>query len=361
MSKDYYQLLGVEKGASKDDIKKAFRKLAHKFHPDKKGGDEARFKEVSEAYSVLSDDKKRAEYDSYGRVFSGGAHSTGSGQGAGGFEGFDFSQFTNGAGFDINLDDIFGGFGDMFGGGRQRTNRGRDISIDIELAFRESIFGVTRRVLLTKDSTCNKCSGSGAEPGTKTKTCPTCNGKGQVVESRRSPFGVFSVNSTCGTCHGRRSVPEKPCSHCKGSGIERREEEVTIVIPAGIDDGQVIRMSGGGEAVSGGATGDLYIKIHVRPDPHFRKEGFNLVTDFPIKITDALLGVEHKLETLEGPLPITIPPLQSTDEILRVKGKGVPLDRGRRGDLLIRVKVEFPKKLSREAKEILDQLKKEGV
>ncbi len=355
MSKDYYEVLGIDRKASKDDIKKAFRKLAHKYHPDKSGGDESKFKEVSEAYAILSDDKKRAEYDAYGRVFSGG-HAQGQG-----FEGFDFSQFneSGGMGFDIDLNDIFGGFSDMFGG--RRTRRGRDISIDIELTFKESIFGLTRKVLITKDSECATCNGSGQEPGSKTKTCATCNGKGQVVESRRSPFGVFSVSSTCGTCKGRKVVPEKPCTVCRGAGVHRREEEITIVIPAGIDNGQVIRMGGLGESIQGGSPGDLYVKVHVRTDSKFRKEGMNLVTDLPIKISDALLGGEYALETLDGTVSVKVPPLRSVDEILRMKGRGVPHDRGKRGDLLIRVKVEFPQKLSREAKELLDKLKREGI
>jgi len=356
MSKDYYSILGIDKKASKDDIKKAFRKLAHKYHPDKSGGDEGKFKEASEAYSILSDDKKRAEYDSYGRVFSGAGPGFGQDGNASGFEGFDFSQ----AGFDIDLNDIFGGFSDIFGGGRG-GRRGRDISIDIELSFRESIFGVTRRVLITKDNTCSRCAGNGAEPGSKTKTCPTCNGKGQVVESRRSPFGVFSVSSVCPTCHGKREVPEKPCTVCRGSGIERREEEISVTVPAGIDNGQVIRMGGLGEAVSGGATGDLYIKVHARPDPKFRKEGFNLITDLPVKVSDALLGVEYKLETLDGPVAVKVPPLRSPDEILRMKGRGVPIEKGRRGDLLIRVRVEFPQKLSKEARKSVENLKEEGI
>lgn len=359
MSKDYYQILGIEKKATKDDIKKAFRALAHKYHPDKKGGDEAKFKEVSEAYSVLSDDKKRAEYDAYGRVFQG----AGGAQGGAGFDGFDFSGFSgaNGAEFDIDLNDIFGGFSDIFGEAGRRGMRGRDISIDLELSFKESVFGVTRKVLLTKDSTCSHCQGSGGEPGTKTKTCPTCNGKGQIMESRRSPFGVFSVTSVCTTCKGRKTVPEKECKVCHGAGIEKRQEEITVAVPAGIDNGQVIRMGGLGEAVAGGQTGDLYVKVHVRPDKLFRKEGYNIVTELPIKITDALLGGEYRLETFEGPTAVKVPPLHSPDEILRMKGKGVPIDRTRRGDLLIRVRVELPQKLSKNAKEILEKLKKEGI
>lgn len=355
MAKDYYSVLGVDKKASKDDIKKAFRKLAHKYHPDKKGGDEAKFKEASEAYAVLSDDKKRAEYDAYGRVFSGGG-----GTGGGGFEGFDFSQFAGTmGGFDINMDDIFGGFSDIFGG--RREHRGRDISIDIELSFKESIFGTVRKVLVTKDTTCERCGGTGAEPKTSTKTCPTCNGKGQVVEQRRSPFGVFQSVSTCTTCHGRRVVPETPCTTCKGRGVEHKQVELSVSIPAGIENGQMIRMTGAGEAIPGGATGDLYIKVHVQPHARFRKEGYNLVTELPIKITDSLVGAEYTLETLDGSTSVTVPPLRSTDEILRVKGKGVPMEGGRRGDILIRVKVEFPQKLSKKAKDILNDLKKEGI
>lgn len=366
VAKDYYQVLGVERKASKDDIKKAFRKLAHKYHPDKKGGDEAKFKEASEAYAVLSDDKKRAEYDAYGRVFSGGAGAQGfGGQGQ---EGFDFSDIFQGFGGgnyegEVDINDLFGSFSDLFGG--RRSQRGRDISIDIELQFKESIFGATRRVLITKDALCTRCQGNGAEPGTNTKTCPTCNGKGQIVESRRSPFGVFQTTATCQTCHGRRVVPEKPCTTCKGRGVERREEEVSITTPPGIDNGQVIRMSGMGEAYPGGSAGDLYIKIHVRPHTRFRKEGFNLITDLPVKITDALTGAEYPLETLDGMTTVKVPPLRSTDEILRMKGKGIPTDpnggAGRRGDLLIRVKVEFPTKLSREARELLAKLKQEGI
>jgi molecular chaperone DnaJ len=356
MPKDYYSILGVDKKASQDDIKKAFRKLAHQYHPDKKGGNEAKFKEASEAYAVLSDEKKRAEYDSYGRVFSGG----GSGGAGAGFDGFDFSQFSGDGGFDVNIEDLFGGFSDIFGSGR-RTRRGRDISIDVELSFKESIFGVTRRVLVTKDAECSSCTGSGAEPGSKTKTCPTCNGKGQVVESRRSPFGVFSVSSTCAACNGKRTVPEKICGKCRGSGVERREDEVTVVVPAGIDNGQVIRMGALGEAISGGSAGDLYVKVHVRPDPKFRKEGLNLVTELSIKVTDAVMGAEYKLETLDGPVSVTVPPLRSADEILRMKGKGVPVERNRRGDLLIRVRVEFPQKLTKEARALLEKLKVEGI
>ncbi len=356
---DYYHTLGVDKKSSKDDIKSAFRKLAHKYHPDKQGGDEKKFKEISEAYAVLSDDKKRAEYDAYGRVFSDGSG------GGGGFDGFDFSQFggfQNGQGFEINIDDLFGGFGDIFGGGRRgREKRGRDISIDIELSFRESVFGVERRILLTKDAQCDRCSGNGAEPGTKTKTCGTCGGKGAIVENQRSPFGVFSVSRECPTCHGAKEVPEKACTTCRGHGVTRKESEVVVAVPSGIENGQVIRMGQMGEAVQGGKPGDLYIKLHVQDHSHIRREGFNLIAELPIKFTDALLGGTYTVESLDGAETLDVPPLKSTDEIIRVKGKGVPMGGGKRGDLLVRVRVELPHKLSKNAQELLHKLKEEGI
>lgn len=360
---DYYHILGVDKKASKDDVKKAFRTLAHKYHPDKKGGNEKKFKEISEAYAVLSDDKRRAEYDAYGHTFAGG----GGGQGGfSGFDGFDFSQFSGfqqGGGFEINIDDLFGGFSDVFGGrrGGRGERRGRDISIDIELTFRESIFGVERKILLTRDVACSHCTGSGAEPGTKTVTCATCTGRGTIVESQRSPFGVFSVSRECPTCKGRKTVPEKNCTICSGRGVLRKEEEIRAVVPAGIENGQVVRMAQMGEAIAGGKAGDLYIKLHVAPDPRFKREGFNLHTDLPIRVTDALLGAEYTVETLDGPHQLTIPPLKTIDEIIRIKGKGVPDGRSKRGDLLVRLRVELPHKISPEANELLKNLKKEGI
>ncbi len=354
---DYYAVLGVDKSASQDDIKKAFRTLAHKYHPDKKGGDEKKFKEASEAYAVLGDAKKRAEYDQYGRVFSG----AGSNGGAQGFEGFDFSQFGGfggQGGFEVNIEDLFGG---MFGGGRQSRRRGRDVSIDIELSFKESVFGATRTVVLTKDTACNTCDGSGAEPGSKLVECKTCNGKGQVVESQRSPFGTFSVARTCDTCKGKKKIPEKKCHSCKGAGVERREVEVTIEVPAGIEDGQAIRLSGDGEAMQGAEAGDLYVKVHVIHDKKFRREGSTIVSDLSIKVTDALLGATYTIESVDGPLKIDIPPLKKGSELLRVKGKGVPTSPGKRGDFIIHVSVEFPNKLSKESTELIKKLQSEGL
>lgn len=354
--KDYYQILGVERGANEEDIKKAFRKLAQKYHPDKKGGDEAKFKEVSEAYAVLSDKKKRAEYDTYGKTFAGG--------GAGGFGGFDFSNFAQGAGFgngqqfEFDLGDIFGEF---FGGGGARARRGRDISIDIELAFKESVFGTERRVLIAKTGECDTCHGSGAKQGAAMISCTTCNGKGEIRESRSSFFGTFTSSRVCPKCHGRGQVPEAPCPTCKGEGVMRKQEEVHVVVPAGVSDGEMIRMPGRGEALAGASAGDLYVKLHVKSDPHFTREGNNLLTTLPVKLTDALLGAEYRARTLDGEVAVAIPAGVEHGEVVRVKNEGVPSGRGSRGDLLVRIDIQFPKKLSREAKDLIEQLRKAGL
>ncbi|HEY4499011.1 MAG TPA: molecular chaperone DnaJ [Candidatus Paceibacterota bacterium] len=357
MPKNYYEVLGVPKSASTDDIKKAFRKLAHKFHPDKKGGDSEKFKEVSEAYSVLSDDKKRAEYDSYGRVFS----DAGGGAGAGGpFGGFDFSGFANGTnGFEgFDLGDIFG---DIFTGGRTREQRGRDISVDVELSFADSIFGTDRKILIAKTSKCDTCDGNGAAKGSAIETCKTCNGKGKVHETKRSFFGSFSTVTICEVCRGKGKVPKEKCHTCHGMGVHRKDEEIAIKIPSGIEDGEVIRLSGAGEAIPNGIAGDLYVKIHVKRHSLFTKEGSNLVSNLSIKLSTALLGGDYRLQTLDGEMNIKIPAGVSIGEILRVRGKGVPVDKSKRGDLLIKLSIELPSKLSKEAQRLVEELKKEGI
>jgi molecular chaperone DnaJ len=360
-NRDYYEVLGIDKKASKDEIKKAFRNLAHKYHPDKKTGDDAKFKEINEAYSVLSDDRKRAEYDSYGRVFNGGTGAGASGFGGGqGFSGFDFSQFTQGGGdFEFDLGDIFG---NVFGGGRKaQTKRGRDISIDLELSFEESIFGVERSVLLNKVSKCDNCSGSGAEKGSEMIKCDTCNGKGQIREVKRTFFGQFESNATCEVCKGTGKIPKTKCHICHGAGILKKETEIKVKIPPGIDNGEMMRLTGAGEAITSGTAGDLYIKIYVKKHPLFRKDGVNLVMDQNIKLTDALLGGEQTVQTLDGAIKVKIPEGVTHGEVLRVKNKGVPDERGHRGDILIKVHVSMPKKLSKDAKKAIEKLKEEGV
>lgn len=360
MAKDYYQTLGVNKGASKDEIKKAFYKLAHKYHPDKKEGDEAKFKEVNEAYQILSDDGKRSKYDQYGSQFEnmgqGGGFS-----GQGGFEGFDFSGFQQGgAEFDFgNLNDIFSDF--FGGGGRREARRGRDISTEVQISFADSIFGTTRKVLITKTSNCLTCHGSGAKVGTKMETCKTCNGQGQIREAKRTIFGNIASNKICEHCLGTGEVPKENCDTCKGKGVLRREEEVSIIIPAGIRDGEMIRMTGYGEAVTKGTSGDLYIKINVQMHPVFKRDGHDLVMNLNLKLSDALLGTKYPIETLDGHIEVTIPEGVSINEILRVKGKGVPISKSKRGDLLIKLNIKLPTKISRKSREIIEELKKEGI
>lgn len=356
--KDYYQILGVQKNAQKEEIKKAFRTLAHKYHPDKKTGDDAKFKEINEAYSVLSDDQKRAQYDQFGSA----GPNQGFGGGGQGFGGFDFSQFTQGGsgnGFEFDFSDIFG---DVFGGGsRKQTKRGRDISVDIELSFEEAVFGIERKMLLNKTSKCDACAGSGAEKGSEQITCNTCNGKGSIREIKRSFFGQFESTSTCETCHGTGKTPKIKCKTCHGNGILKKETEIKVKIPAGIENGEMIRLSGAGEAVSGGQSGDLYIKVYVKKHSLFRKEGQNLLMDLGVKLTDALLGGEETIQTLDGEIKLKIPEGVTHGEILRVKNKGVPSERSGRGDILIRVNLVLPKKLSREARKTIESLKKEGL
>lgn len=362
MAKDYYEVLGINKGASKDEIKKAFYKLAHKYHPDKKDGNEAKFKEVNEAYQTLSDDSKRSKYDQFGSGYeSGFSGGGGFGGGQSGFEGFDFSGFQNGgADFDFgNLNDIFSDF--FGGGGRAQARRGRDISTEIQIPFADSIFGVTRKILITKTSSCLTCKGVGAKEGSKMETCKTCNGQGKLHETKRSFLGTISSTKVCENCYGSGEVPKEKCDKCHGKGVLKREEEITIAIPSGIRDGEMIRMTGMGEAITKGTAGDLYIKINVAPHAVFKRDGGDLVMNLNLKLSDALLGTKYPIETLDGNIEVTIPEGVSINEVLRVKGKGVPTAKGKRGDLLIKLNIKMPTKVSKKSRELIEELKKEGI
>lgn len=350
--KNYYDVLGVEKGASKDEVKKAFRKLAAKYHPDKKTGDEAKFKEISEAYSVLSDDKKRAEYDAYGRSYAAGG-----GQQWGGFQG----GFQGGVDFDLN--DIFENFGDIFGGGerRSRTARGNDISVDIELTFKESVFGTKRSLKIAKNNVCSTCKGSGAKPGTDTTSCTTCNGNGKIRETRQSIFGHFATVRECTVCNGTGKVPKEKCNDCKGHGVKREEETIDINVPSGIENGEMIRMTGKGEGIKNGIPGDLYIKVHVERHPTIFRDGSTLESVLRVKLSDALLGATYGVETLDGVVDIKVPAGVKHGEILRIRGKGVPMQGATRGDFHVKIKIDIPQKLSKKAKKLVEDLRDEGV
>jgi len=358
MEKDYYNILGIGRNASKDDIKRAFRKLAHKYHPDKGSGDENKFKEISEAYAVLSNDKKKAEYDAYGRVFTEGGQG-----GFGGFSDFDFWKKNAGEGFEFDLGDIFNEFGDFFGKGRGgHVKRGRDISIDVEIPFRDAIFGTERKILLTKTSLCPTCSGSGAKKGSEMAMCTACNGKGKIFDTKNSILGAFTSVRVCDICHGRGETPKLKCTTCRGIGVTKGQEEIMISIPPGINNGEMIRLSGAGEAALGGVAGDLYVKVHVQPDPVFAKEGANIIMTLPLKLTDALLGGTKKISTLDGKtIEVSIPSGVSSGQLLRVRGKGVPLGQRNRGDLYIKIDIPLPKKLSRKARKLIEELRNEGV
>jgi len=350
--KDYYEVLGIDRNASKDEIKRAYHRLAHKFHPDKKGGDEQKFKEVNEAYQVLSNEQKRKQYDQFGNV-------SGTGQGPG-TAGWDFSGFR---GFDdVEVGDIFetffgqGGF--RSGGGRRR---GRDISIDIDVPFQEAVFGTERRVLIRKHAVCDECGGTGAEKGTSEISCTACHGAGTVRDTKRSFFGTFTQIVECARCHGRGKVPERKCSMCKGERVFPKSEEIHIVVPAGIENGEVVRIAEKGEAARDADPGDLYVKIRVLPHPRFRRSKNDLLMRLEIPLSEALLGGSQEVETLDGKIRVKIPQGVHDGEVLKVHAKGVPRDDGSRGDLLIEVKIKMPKKISSTLKALIEELKKEGL
>ncbi len=352
MAKDYYKILGVNKNASADELKAAFRKLAHEHHPDKKGGNAEKFKEINAAYQVLSDPKKREQYDQFGTTFEGAA------PGANGQGPFDFSGFS-GQGFG-DLGDIFSGFGDIFGGGRggrSRARRGSDIAVDIQIDLKESVFGTEKEVNLYKTAACDVCGGSGAEPGSKLKKCDQCGGSGQVESVNNTFFGSFRSAAVCPACGGAGERPEKICRHCSGQGISKKQVPLRLKIPAGIANGETIRVTGQGEAVSRGVAGDLYLTVHVKEDQRFRRQGFDLYSKVPVSFTQAALGDTIGLDSLDGPIKLVIPEGVQSGQLIRVKGKGVTrLGSTSRGDLYVEVMVVTPKKLSRKQKELLKEL-----
>lgn len=355
MSKDYYKTLGIEKNASKDDIKKAFHKMAHKYHPDKNGGDEAKFKEVNEAYQTLSDDQKRAQYDQFG---SDGPQMGGFG-GQQGFGGFDFSNFQQGGGFEFDLGDMFG---DMFGGGRQRRQqRGSDLQTTITVEFKDAIFGIEKELRIKKPSFCTTCKGDGAKPGTHLETCKQCNGKGQIRSIQRTILGSIATNQTCDACHGVGKIPKDPCTTCRGKGIVNEERTIKVMVPAGISHGETLRLTGMGEAISGGQSGDLYVHINVTPHKTIVRTGNDLVTNLSIKLTDALLGATYTLETLDGKESVVVPMSTKVGDTVVLKGKGVPVSNHKRGNFIVKLDIKLPEKLSKHAKEVIEELKKEGI
>ena len=368
MPKDYYKTLGVPRNATKEDIKKAYRTLAHKYHPDKAGGDEARFKEVSEAYQILSDDKKRAQYDRFGQTFDGGS---GSGFQQGGFEWpggfkFDFGGENSGASADFDFSDVLEDFFGFNSGrtARQKTSerKGRDIRLDLRVSFEESILGGKKEVEFVRRARCTRCDGSRGEPGTKQKNCSTCNGKGNIQKTQRTFLGSFTQISTCPDCLGEGVKPEALCSRCAGKGLEQVQEHLEIFIPKGVHDGEILKITGKGEiSFAGGLPGDLYIKLSVESHKIFRRQENDLIMLLHVKLSQAILGDSVDIPTLDGAIRLKVPEGTQSGDILKVRGWGAYLSSGYgRGDLLIEIKVEIPKRITKKVKEIVQEIKNEG-
>ena len=355
--RDYYEVLGVSKGASDDEIKKAYRKLAKKYHPDMNPGDkeaEAKFKEVNEAYSILSDSEKRARYDQFGHA--GVDPNYGAGGPGGGFGGFDMG--------DIDLGDIFGsffggGFGGFGGSASSRRNgpqKGESLRASLTISFEEAAFGCEKEINLNRTEECEACHGSGAEPGTTAETCPDCRGTGVVRVQQRTGGFAFSSTAPCSRCRGTGKIIHTPCKACGGSGSVKKTKRVTVSIPAGIDDGQAISLRGQGNAgKNGGPAGDLIVAVHVKPHPQFHRDGTTVLYEQPVTFYQAVMGAELEIPTIDGKVKYNLPAGTQTGTTFRLRGKGIPELRGRgRGDQYVTVTVQVPTSLTSEQRAALE-------
>lgn len=355
--RDYYEVLGLNKGASEQEIKKAFRKLARKYHPDVNPADkqaEQRFKEINEAYEVLSDPKKRQQYDQFGHAAFEQGFGGGPGQGFSGFEGFGSgADFFTGRGFEFDI------FGDLFRERRARPRapeKGEDITYAVEIDLEDAIFGKTMQLDLRREAACQVCRGTGAQPGTSKTACPTCRGTGTVSQAR----GFMRISQTCPACRGEGTVNPNPCRECGGRGVLPKNERINVKIPPGVDTGSKVRMSGlGGPGVMGGPPGDLYIITKVRPHPYFERKGDNLYSELPVTVTEAALGAKIEIPTVDGMVILKIPAGIQTGQQLKLRGKGVPhLGGAGVGDHYVTVKVVTPTGLSDKGRELLQELEK---
>ncbi|HET9850122.1 MAG TPA: molecular chaperone DnaJ [Candidatus Saccharimonadales bacterium] len=360
--RDYYEVLGVAKSASPDEIKKAFRRLAVQYHPDR-GGDETKFKEVNEAYEVLKDEAKRKRYDQFGHAGVGSSAASGAG-GFGGFSGFSGAENINFDFGDLGLGDIFGSFfGGDFGGGTRRAgrNRGRDVETAIEISFEQAVFGTEAELSLSMEDICPRCKGSSVEPGYELKTCDECKGSGQITRVTRTIFGNIQQATTCPKCGGRGQIPEKQCTECHGRGTKRTSQLVKLKIPAGIDDGATIRLRGHGEAAPGGSKGDLYVNVKVKPHKKFTREGELILSSEHVSMIDAALGTEIEVDTVDGPVRMKVPIGTQSGTDFKLSGHGVPNLRGTsRGAHIVTIMVDTPTKLSSKQKALMEQFKKES-
>lgn len=358
MSKDYYDILGVAKSASQDEIKAAFRKKAHEHHPDK-GGDAEKFKEYNEAYQVLGNPEKRQKYDQFGSAaFQGGASGWG-GQG--------FSGFQNGAGMDFDLEDLsemFGGFGDIFGfgggsrGGHKRQARGRDMEMELKLEFLEAAFGAEKEITFPRQEVCSRCQGKGAEPGSKITSCDHCHGSGVIAKIQRTILGNIQTKSPCPYCQGEGQTFSQKCSTCSGTGVHRVQAKLKVKIPAGIAHGESIRLSGQGEAGQKGASaGDLYLRIRVQAHKKFVRDGYDIRTEESISVKQAILGDKIEVETINGLVKLKIPEGTQSGTIFKIKERGIPkLHSNGQGDHFIRVNVKIPAGLNKKGRTLLQEL-----
>lgn len=355
--RDYYEVLGVGKNASADEIKKAFRKAAIAHHPDKEGGNEEKFKEVNEAYEVLKDDKKRQRYDQFGHAGVGSSAAS-DGNPFGGFGGqgqnvnFDFG--------DLGLGDIFSSFfgGNMGGQARSRQARGRDVEVHIDLTFEQAVFGTQKDLPITLADTCEHCKGTTVEPGHDMKTCDTCKGSGQTIRVTQTIFGNIQQASTCRTCKGTGQVPEKICTVCKGKGTQEKRQEIRLKVPAGVDDGAIIRLREHGEAIANGPKGDLYVNVRVKPHKKFTREGELILSEEHIDMVDATLGTEIEVETVDGLVTMKVPGGTQSGTDFKLSGHGVPHLKGNgRGAHIVTVVVDTPTKLSKRQQELLEEFK----
>lgn len=352
--RDYYEVLGISKGASADEIKKAFRRLAVQYHPDKQGGDESKFKEINEAYEVLKDADKRKRYDQFGHAGVGGNGAAGNP--FGGFGGgaqemhFDFG--------DMGLGDIFSSFfGEGPSGGPRRQNRGNDVETRTEITFEQAVFGTTIELKLNLEDTCEHCKGTTVEPGYELKTCDNCGGSGQVVNAMRTIFGNIQQAAPCPKCHATGKIPEKVCSVCRGKGTKVKTQNIELKVPPGIDDGATIRLREHGEAIAGGAKGDLYVNIRVKSHKKFTREGDLLLSQEHVGMVGAALGTEIEVATVDGPVRMKIPAGTQSGSDFKLSDHGVPSLRGRgRGAHIVTIIVDTPTKLSRRQKQLLEEI-----
>ena len=373
-NKDLYEILGVAKGASQDEIKKAYRKLAHEHHPDKSGGEDAKFKEINSAYQVLGNEQKRQQYDQFGQNFNqAGGNQSGFG---GGMNWDDFARASGGQqgpfgqggagqqGAEFDMGDIFGdifGFGKRGGGERSGgAAQGGDIQTEMQIEFKEAAFGSEKLIDLYKHNTCSHCKGNGAEPGSKIDTCKTCNGQGKVERVQQTVLGAFRTAAVCPDCRGEGKKYDKKCKECSGDGRVKESDKIKVKIPAGIAEGETIRLSGKGEVgIKGAAAGDLYITMRVVNDPNFNREGDDIISEVGISISQAALGDKIKIMTLDGEVVLKIPSGTQSGKVFSLKGKGTHHLRIRgRGDHLVSVKIKTPAKLSRDQKKLFEQLSK---